>query len=111
MISTSIDAHDLIFESDHSPTIRDLLVSYGLILAAFVENDHVRLALDQEAAVDLSIIQLIESARRHAEIQGKTIRLARPIGANVRRVLERVGFLSHSAPDASGFWLHGETVW
>jgi hypothetical protein len=86
------------------------MVSYDLILAAFAEKDHVRLALDEDAAVDLSFVQLIESARRHAEIQGKTIRLARPAGANVRRVLERGGFLSPSAPDAAGFWLHEEAV-
>jgi hypothetical protein len=79
-------------------------------LAAFAEKDHVCLVLPEDVAVDLSFIQLIESARRHAEILGKTIRLAKPAGETIRRVLERGGFLSQSTPDASGFWLHEEAA-
>jgi len=110
MDSVTDHNHDLTFDSDCSLTIRDIQAIHELILAAFAEKDDVCLSLPEDVAVDLSFIQLIESARTHAEIQGKTIRLARPAGANIRRVLERGGFLSPSTPDASGFWFHEEAA-
>ena len=101
---------NIVLPPDHECAIQDIQALHGLILEAFARSDHVCLAVPEDAAVDLSFIQLIESARRHAGRQGRTIRLARPAGRNVRRVLERGGFLSRSAPDAFRFWLHEEAA-
>ena len=109
MSSVSCADGVLSFAQDHALTIRNIRAVHELILAAFAK-DNVCLALPEDVDVDLSFIQLIESARRHAESQGKTIRLAKPAGGNVRRVLERGGFFAPSAPDAGRFWLHEEAA-
>jgi hypothetical protein len=99
---------DLVIPPEFGMTIREIHTLHRVLLAGFAQRSHVCLALPEDAAVDLSFIQLIEAARRHAASQGKTIRLAAPAGTQVRAVLERGGFLSRSAPDAFRFWLHEE---
>ena len=66
------------------------------------------MVIQDDASVDLSFVQMITAAQHYAQSHGKTIRLARPAAGNVRRVLERAGYLSRSAPDAVRFWLHEE---
>jgi len=56
-----------------------------------------------DASVDLSFVQLIESARRTARESGGPFRLARPADGALREILERGGFLA--APADRQFWL------
>ncbi|MDP9809932.1 hypothetical protein J2W42_002791 [Rhizobium tibeticum] len=49
--------------------------------------------LAEHAEADLSFIQLIESTRRQAKAQRKSITLSLPAKGNVLKVLERAGFL------------------
>ncbi|MDR3375276.1 MAG: STAS domain-containing protein [Ancalomicrobiaceae bacterium] len=93
-----------------SLTIRDIQTLHGLITKALSGKDPVRVAFKDDVAVDLSFIQLIEAARLSARNDGKTFSLLRPVGGNVRRVLERGGFLSPTNPDAARFWLHEEVT-
>jgi hypothetical protein len=96
--------------SPSSLTIRDIQTLHGLITRALSGKDPVRVAFKDDVAVDLSFIQLIESARLTANQNGKTFSLLRPVGGNVRRVLERGGFLSSTNCDAARFWLHEEVT-
>ncbi|MDR3493627.1 MAG: STAS domain-containing protein [Ancalomicrobiaceae bacterium] len=94
--------------SPSSLTIRDIQALHGLISKALTGNDPVRVAFKNDVAVDLSFVQLIESARLTAKRNGKTFTLLRPVGDNVRGVLERGGFLTAANRDAARFWLHEE---
>jgi hypothetical protein len=93
-----------------SLTIRDIQSIHEALLAALTKNDSLELSFDDEAPVDLSFVQLIESARLYTAHQNKTVRLARPAGPNIRRILERGGFLAAQAPEVARFWLHEEVA-
>lgn len=92
-----------------SLTVRDIQQVHGLILKALTATDHINLAFPDDAPADLSFIQVVESARLYADLNGKTVTLARPASPQVRKVLERGGFLAGaSANRYSSFWLHEE---
>ena len=90
-------------------TIRGIQTTHGLLVKALAGSNNINLNFNDDAPVDLSFVQVIESARRSAERDGKTINLSKPAGPNIRRVLERGGFLT-GAPDAVRFWLHEEVT-
>jgi hypothetical protein len=94
--------------ADVDLTIRNINGIYTKIQDALVEKRHIALAISESSAADLSFVQLIESARLHAQDLGKSISLTQPASANIRRVLERGGFLSRPAPETLQFWLHEE---
>jgi hypothetical protein len=56
-----------------------------------------------DAAVDLTFVQLVESARRTAREAGLNFSLLRPAAGQLRATLERGGFLA--TPDDQEFWL------
>lgn len=56
-----------------------------------------------DAAVDLTFIQLVEAARRTAREAGLAFSLARPAAGQLREILERGGFLA--TQDDEEFWL------
>ncbi|MEG8040103.1 STAS domain-containing protein [Sphingomonas sp. LR60] len=76
---------------------------------AFAASDAVRLDLSAVAAPDLSVVQLVESARRTARDDGRDFALASPVGAPFRALLARAGFTPASEEDAS-FWFHGDSA-
>lgn len=88
-------------------TIRGIQSTRGLLIQALAGTDKLTLQFPDDAPVDLSFVQLVEAARSAAQRDGKSLSLAKPAGANIRRVLERGGFLT-GAPDAARFWLHQE---
>jgi anti-anti-sigma regulatory factor len=89
------------------------LPSFGLLSEelshAFAASDAVRLDLSAVAAPDLSVVQLVEAARRAARADGRDFALAAPVGAAFRALLARAGFIPASGDDAD-FWFHGETA-
>jgi hypothetical protein len=93
-----------------SLTIREIQTIHGLITKAFLERDNLSLDFSDDVPVDISFVQLIESARLYADSNRKRISLSRPAGENIRRVLERGGFLSGVGPDTRRFWLHEEVT-
>lgn len=56
-----------------------------------------------DATVDLTFVQLLESARRTAREAGAAFALAEPAAGQLRETLERGGFLA--AADDRNFWL------
>ena len=90
--------------------IRNINDTHAELLALFEDGDAVALDLQATTDCDLSLIQLIESARNYGAAIGKPVSLVKPAGAAVVATLERAGFLeSFSAADAK-FWLHKEVM-
>jgi MFS superfamily sulfate permease-like transporter len=72
--------------------------------------DHDDICLDLAAAdnIDLSVLQVIESARRHAADSGARLTLAHPASPALTALLDRAGFLAAASPADITFWFHGE---
>jgi len=89
-------------------TIRSIAEFHGRLHSALQSCDHVDAEIADDAEVDLTLIQLIESARRSASEAGKTFALARPPSGQLLETLRRGGFLSDPAQQA--FWLSGSGI-
>jgi hypothetical protein len=63
----------------------------------------VRAQVAENAVIDLTFVQLIESARRTARETGAAFALATPAAGQLRETLERGGFLASA--DDQEFWL------
>lgn len=63
-----------------------------------------------EPEVDLSFIQLVESARLYAAAHGKALTLAQPASGSLLDVLERAGFIETASHEDALFWLHKGSV-
>lgn len=94
---------------DAALVVKNVGVIRQSILDAFEEADTITLDLVEDQAVDLCGLQLIESARRHAQAVGKTLSLERP-GTAFRPVLDAAGFLTQRSSDDLQFWLHQGTA-
>lgn len=70
----------------------------------------VQLDLSPVAAPDLSVVQLVQSARVTAARTGAALTLATPADATLRALLDRAGFLTRLSPEDSEFWFHGDTA-
>jgi hypothetical protein len=89
-------------------TIKNILAVRELILDFLDKNTSATLDIDEEAQADLSFVQLITAARKHAGAKAGRILLARPATGDLYGVLKRGGFLDDMTPDAAHFWLHQE---
>jgi hypothetical protein len=89
-------------------SIRDIKIAHAQIRGTLDAHDRVVLDVPPGASMDLSFLQLIESARLQAEITGKSLELAAPADEGVRAVLERAGFLPMKRPEDARFWFHEE---
>lgn len=89
-------------------SIRNISDIYSKILAIFNNNNSVVLDIPERAEADLSFVQLIEAARRHAEAHGKMLTLASPAGGHILNVLKRSGFFEAFSGEDTKFWLHEE---
>jgi len=78
------------------------------ILQSFGQHDDVVVSVDGVEFADLGFLQLIESARLHAARNGKSLRLATPVGAPLRDLLDAAGLLTQRSPDTLAFWCHEE---
>lgn len=96
------------YESDL--TIRHAAQVKELIATSLGGGADILLAVNPDAATDLSFVQLVTAARRHAESEGGTISLAEPASPKLRDVLRRGGFIEGAAPDDLKFWFHSENA-
>lgn len=90
--------------------VRDMPQAFATLVSALDENDSITVAIPADAAVDLSLIQLLEAARLRGAELGKTLVLSTPAQGEVRRALERSGLLATANKGDLQFWLHGETA-
>lgn len=89
-------------------TIKNILAIQEIILEHMANYPATILDVDAEAQVDLSFVQLVTAARKHAEMRAGRVLLARPATGDLYDVLKRGGFLDEMTPDAAHFWLHQE---
>lgn len=61
--------------------------------------------IGEHHAADLTLAQLLLSAKRTADRAQMTFRLKHPAGGSLRAALERGGLVGRGFPD-NGFWLH-----
>ncbi len=91
-------------------SIRNVSELHAKITGAFQSNNSIVVEIPDNAEADLSFLQLMESARRQAKAQGKTIALSAPAQARILKVLERSGFLEAFNDEDAKFWLHKEVT-
>jgi hypothetical protein len=80
------------------------------LLAAFGDSSSIVVRVDPESRPDLSFVQLLQSARVQAGLEGKAFALGSPAEGGLLTVLNRGGFLEAAAPQDLDFWLHKETL-
>ena len=74
---------------------------------AFRHNDSIIVDVAEIAEADLTLVQLMESARRAAAEQGKHFSLSAPASGALLETLKRGGFVDPQTSDGSNFWIHG----
>jgi hypothetical protein len=84
-------------------TIRTITAAHAQLSEAFEAGSDVRVALEPGATVDLTLVQLIEAARRSAREAGGAFALAGPAEGELLAILHRGGFLTTGEQRA--FWL------
>lgn len=72
---------------------------------ALKDHADVTAKIAADAVVDLTFVQLLESARRSAAETGKSFALAAPASGGLLETLERGGFLSGGDAARRQFWL------
>jgi hypothetical protein len=84
--------------------VRTIADVHRELLQALQRNGAVQLRVDADADIDLTFVQLVESARRFAAAEGKAVTMSAPAAAGLRDILQRGGFLT-AVVDRT-FWLH-----
>ncbi|GAN79085.1 STAS domain-containing protein [Acidocella aminolytica] len=85
--------------------IRSIGDSFEKVKNAVGGGASVEIDLTDITDIDLTFVQLIESARRSAALSGTTIRLSEPAGGVVLETLNRGGFLNDPSDERTLFWL------
>ncbi len=103
----SSPAHRVVF--DGVQTVRNIQSAYDRLAVAIAEHRTIEVDCDGIAELDLSLIQLLIAAKRSADKNGKSLRLAAPASGILRSALDRAGFLSagNDASHHAAFWLKG----
>lgn len=96
------------FDSDL--TIRHAAPVKQAIAEALRAQPALTLALNPDAAVDLSFVQLVSAARAHAKMSGGELSFAEAASPKLRDVLGRAGFIEGAPAENLKFWLHSETA-
>jgi ABC-type transporter Mla MlaB component len=90
-------------------TVRTAEQSHSLLLEALSAASSIRVDCSQLTEADISLVQLILSARKTAAGTGKRLTLAHPAEGILHGVLMRGGFLRADSPAGElGFWLKTE---
>jgi ABC-type transporter Mla MlaB component len=84
--------------------VRTIAQCHGRLLEAMKCSKAVQIDLAELAQADLTLVQLIEAARRFAVSAGATVSLSAPAGTDLCEILQRGGFLN--AAESRAFWLH-----
>lgn len=87
-------------------TIRTISTVRDDLLQALQDRNHVEVDISTDAEGDLSLLQLLESARIYAATAGKTLTLARPAGPRLADLLSAGGFSEAMSANDAKFWFH-----
>lgn len=86
---------------------RELL--QGRLTDAKATGHALTVEIDDENEFDLTLPQLLLSARQTATEMGVEVRLSGPVGPNFRTVIERAGLLTGDK-NKDSFWLEGQAA-
>jgi hypothetical protein len=84
--------------------IREVGDLHARLTLALQEDPVLVATIDENAVVDLSFVQLLESARRTADQSGGSFSLTTPATGELLQVLQRGGFIQSAQGRA--FWLN-----
>ncbi|MBL0375329.1 STAS domain-containing protein [Rhizobium sp. KVB221] len=98
----------MIFSFNEKANIRNIAEIHNEFTTACQDSASIEIDLERCTDIDLSFIQLIESARIYAGTSGKKIALTNPANANVETALKRCGLFENFSVEDSKFWLHKE---
>lgn len=90
--------------------IRNIKDIYQEFSAYVNKNNNVEIDLDNCQDIDLSLIQLIESARKTAAAGSGSISLTKPANDIVHSTLQRAGLMDAFSSEDAKFWLHKEVL-
>lgn len=104
------DLGSIVVKLEAVTNIRNISNLYSELLTALAGPKPVMLDLADEPEVDLSFVQLVESARLYAGAHGKALTLAQPASGPLLSVLGRAGFIENASHEDAQFWLHKGSV-
>ena len=104
---SSLHPEPLVVEFAGELTLRTIADAHARLQAAFEAGSAVTARIEADATVDLSFVQLIESARRSARDAGGDFTLAAPAEQGLLETLRRGGFVQTESQRA--FWLQQQT--
>jgi anti-anti-sigma regulatory factor len=87
-------------------TIRAAATTHAQLLEALETNDETVIALEDDAHIDTSFIQMLEAARAYAKANNKQVSLLQPASAELLDILRRAGFLDGMSDEDAQFYLH-----
>jgi hypothetical protein len=90
--------------------IRNIKDMHSDLLMYVKNNKDIEIDLNSCEDVDLSLIQLVEAARKSAEAEAKSISLTKPANDIIQSVLKRAGFFDALSSNDAKFWLHKEVL-
>lgn len=79
--------------------------THARLQGALADQRHLTLDISDVSEVDLSFVQVVESARKSAAQMGGGVSLAQPADGALRTVLANGGFLSRPDDERSAFWI------
>jgi ABC-type transporter Mla MlaB component len=92
---------------DGDVTVSNIVAARDELAAALRQDGPVVVDIDGASEIDLTFVQLMESARRKAVETGRDFTLQRPASGAVLEVLRRGGFLDDETSERAKFWLQG----
>ena len=90
-------------------TVSNIVQAHEELGAVLRQDGSVVVDIDGVNEIDLTFVQLLESARLKAAETGRDLTLHHPAGGAVLEVLQRGGFLDDETSDSARFWLQGAT--
>lgn len=87
-------------------TIRTIADQHHDLISKIERNVSILADVPDDAEIDISFLQLLESARLYAQSNGKHFALMRPATSALLETLTRSGWLSTDDQDIRRFWLH-----
>jgi hypothetical protein len=95
-----------IYNCQNQLNIRSINDQHQNLMAKIDDCQSLLLNVPQNAEIDVSFLQLIESARLYAASLGKNFSLDRPADHALLDILSRAGWLSDTNDEIRKFWLH-----
>jgi anti-anti-sigma regulatory factor len=105
MLLASVEHNLISFVGDL--TVSNIVQARDELGAVLQQDGPVVVDIDGVGEIDLTFVQLLESARRKAVETGRELKLHHSADGAVLEVLRRGGFLDNENSERAQFWLQG----